>query len=202
MIKPPTSSVSSALSSMQSPRKVLYVNPSEKQKPKQSLMPSRIPPEASIILNIPTRPDNSYESEFCEVDNCWKTIVFPRKFPDSRDDVKYLDKWLAAQLSKCAKAATLTLPGNYCGGSGEDMERSVVVALNQLTALDLGFSEMIRQVTLNCSERGELMHRMWYSSHDLFTKVYSDMAVELRALKYKLFEKVGLLLVIRVTVDV
>lgn len=178
----------SLLVSVPSPRKVIFANSSKKLQ--KNGIPSKIPMDTKIVVDQLVKPDNSYESEYSVVDNCWKTTVFPRKLPDSRDDVKYLETWLGIQLAKCSSSSKPTLPSRY-GDKQVSLERSVLVALNQMIALDLGFSEIIRQVTLNCSERGELIHRMWHSSYNLFSTVYTDMAIQLRAHQFKLLDKVG-----------
>jgi hypothetical protein len=126
-----------------SPRKVLIANPNKKMQ--KDTFPSRIPMDTKIVIKEFVKPDSSFESEYDDVEHCWKTTVFPRKTPDSRDDVKYLDKWLGMQLAKCASSPKLTLPAKYQGKQVQ-LERSVLVALNQMIALDLGFSEIIRQV--------------------------------------------------------
>mgnify|MGYP003385202297 CR=1 FL=1 len=143
MIKRPIESPSSMATSVPSPRKIVIANPNKKLQ--KDVIPSKIPWDTRLVIDQFVKPDKSYESEYCDVDHCWKTTVFPRKTPESRDDVKYLDNWLGIQLSKCSSSADPSLPAKY-EDKNVKLERSVLVSLNQLIALDMGFSEIVRQV--------------------------------------------------------
>ena len=182
----PKGSISSLTSG--SPRKVIYSNPASETLKPGTQYPSKIPLDTAIIVKSPIKPDNHlYETDYNDKDSCYNVTVFPRKIPDSREDVKYLDQWLSIQLSKATDNDKV--PKDY--ENGVYVEHTVVVALNQIKVLDCGFSEMIRQVTIQCSERGELIHRMWHSSHDLFAVVYADMAMHLRSSQYTIHDRVS-----------
>lgn len=58
------------------------------------------------------------------------------------------------------------------------------VAEEQLKVMDLGFSEVVRQVAIQCSERAELMHRMWRASHELYDSLLSEMCSTIDGLRY------------------
>lgn len=49
--------------------------------------------------------------------------------------------------------------------------------------MDLGFSEITRQVALECSQRSELMSRLWHSSHEIFEKLISEMTNTIDSLR-------------------
>lgn len=182
----PKGSISSLASG--SPRKVIYSNPAAETLKLGTQYPSRIPPDTAIVIKSPVQPDvHMYETEYDDKNSCYNVTVFPRKVPDSREDVKYLDKWLTTQLTKATNNSNI--PKDY--ENGVYVDPTVVVALNQIKVLDCGFSEMIRQVTIQCSERGELIHRMWHSSHDLFAVVYADMATHLRASQHAIHDRVS-----------
>lgn len=54
--------------------------------------------------------------------------------------------------------------------------------------MDLGFSELVRQVSIQCNDRGELMNRMWNSSHELFQTLLIEMTGITSNLHHKLME--------------
>ena len=135
----PTASLSSL--SIQSPRKILYANSTFKLK--QQEFPSRIPNDTKIVVSSPVKPPNLQDAVFDVNESCWKITVFPRKFPDSREDVKYLDEWLTTQLKSCN--SSMKLPDIYDHGD-DAIDAAAITALNQIVVLDLGFSEIVRQV--------------------------------------------------------
>ena len=126
---------------MNSPRKILYANSTAKLK--QQEFPSKIPTETKIVISSPVKPPNLQDAVFDTAESCWKITVFPRKFPDSREDVKYLDEWLTTQLRNCLSMTTM--PAIYDHGD-DSVDTAAVTALNQIVILDLGFSEIVRQV--------------------------------------------------------
>lgn len=61
---------------------------------------------------------------------------------------------------------------------------SAKLAEEQLKIMDLGFSEIVRQVAVQCSQRAELMHRMWRASHELYDKLLVEMTSVIDGLRY------------------
>jgi hypothetical protein len=61
---------------------------------------------------------------------------------------------------------------------------SAKIAEEQLKIMDLGFSEIVRQVAVQCSQRAELMDRMWRASHELYDALLMEMSSVIDGLRY------------------
>jgi hypothetical protein len=73
-----------------------------------------------------------------------------------------------------------------CLSHNEDVawsESSAKLAQEQLKILDLGFSELCRQVALECSQRSELMNRLWQASHEIYEKLLLEMTSAVESLR-------------------
>lgn len=99
-------------------------------------------------------------STFNSETGSWEKPIFPVLKPTSRKDVELLEQWLTAELARRAEGAQDT--------------KSVMQAT--LPALNTAMSEIIRQVMVQCAERGKLMYRIWKSFIDLFSHVESAMS--------------------------
>ena len=160
----------------------------------------RIPTNMRIIENTPIMPvDKNLEKWFNKETNDWSVVVFPKRYPISREDVKILDNWVTARLSSIASIKDSI-------SRRERPEVTYQIAQQQLYVIDLGFSEIIRlftneflsvmfsiifigllrQVSLQSMERGELIHRMWRSSQELFETLITDLTRVTAELQSKL----------------
>lgn len=61
---------------------------------------------------------------------------------------------------------------------------SARIAEEQLKVMDLGFSELVRQVAIQCSDRAELLLRMWRASHELYDTLLLEMSSTIDGLRY------------------
>ena len=81
--------------------------------------------------------------------------------PATRDDVEALGKWLDSMISALANEKTLSLQ----------------VLFENLQLVYLGcFQELIRQVSIECFERGQLIHRIWNAYINLFERAIIEQS--------------------------
>jgi len=117
------------------------------------VIPPKIPPNLKIIHKVPIRPlDENLEAWFDEEAKEWSVVKFPKRFPDSKEDVQLLDEWMTTRLSKVASVKKSLQ-------NQEQPEITAHIAQQQLKIMDLGFSELIRQISLQSMDRGELLNR-------------------------------------------
>lgn len=95
-----------------------------------------------------------------------------------------MDQWLTSQLASCTAAVENSNQTKEQLADTTAKGRAVEKAIKQIRVLDLGFSEVVRQVATHCTDRAELINRMWRSSFDLFTVVYDEMSSLLREANY------------------
>jgi len=86
----------------------------------------------------------------------WTRREFPSLKPTSRREVVLLREWLDTMLENL----------------DIDASTSVMDIVQQAQAVHSAcFHELVRQVTVQCAERGELMVRVWRTYLDLFTRM-------------------------------
>jgi hypothetical protein len=118
----------------------------------------------------------------------WNSTIFPKQNPNQRDDVLVLDNWITDRFFLC-NLFIIDLSGRLVGLSQmrerDDSwsESSAQLAKEQLKILDLGFSELCRQVAIECSQRSELMNRLWQASHEIYEKLLSEMGSAIKTLR-------------------
>lgn len=124
-----------------SPRKsIVYADPTHKKF--LVTIPSKIPDDMRVISTSPIKPDRTYESEFDATKKQWNIVMFPRKYPDSREDVIFLENWLTARLADAANFQHSSVSKEVNEG-----EESIVKSIKQIDILNFGFSEVIRQAS-------------------------------------------------------
>ena len=100
----------------------------------------RIPDDMRVIERTPVMPlDRSLEKWFNDETKDWSVVIFPKKVPDSRDDIRILDEWMTSRLCKVARGHLRSSQD-----SDESPETNANIAQQQLKIMDLGFSELIR----------------------------------------------------------
>lgn len=88
--------------------------------------------------------------------------------PATRDDVESLGKWLDSMISALANEKTLSLQ----------------VLFENLQLVYLGcFQELIRQVSIECYERGQLIHRIWNAYINLFERAIIEQSKGMSAIE-------------------
>mmetsp|Transcript_2683 Transcript_2683/g.4032 ORF Transcript_2683/g.4032 Transcript_2683/m.4032 type:complete len:1083 (-) Transcript_2683:88-3336(-) len=168
-------------SSSQSPRRLFFqsssISATEKLRKLQSAhIPTRIDKNNSISECSP-RPLRNTASVFDEDTHTWKSMVLPRHHPDRREDVKYLDAWITDRLASVATSCPSHEESSW-------VSENAKIAEEQLKIMDVGFSELIRQVAIQCTDRAELMDRLWRSSHELYNTLLLEMSSVIDSLRY------------------
>jgi len=88
--------------------------------------------------------------------------------PATRDDVESLGKWLDSMISALANEKNLSLQGLF----------------ENLQLVYLGcFQELIRQVSIECFERGQLIQKIWNAYINLFERAIIEQSKGLSALE-------------------
>eukprot|EP00742_Colponemidia_sp_Colp-10_P009448 GILJ01010304.1.p1 GENE.GILJ01010304.1~~GILJ01010304.1.p1 ORF type:complete len:1024 (+),score=135.56 GILJ01010304.1:90-3161(+) len=100
--------------------------------------PIPIPDHLQLLQPVPFY-DNLKDMHFSEQERSWKMPFFPAPRPVGRKDAILLQSWLDASL--------------------ETVPPSDVVRLHQIYTTC--FQELNRQVSVQCSERGDLMTQIW-----------------------------------------
>eukprot|EP00742_Colponemidia_sp_Colp-10_P001595 GILJ01001714.1.p1 GENE.GILJ01001714.1~~GILJ01001714.1.p1 ORF type:complete len:479 (-),score=60.50 GILJ01001714.1:180-1616(-) len=126
------------------------------------LPPSRVPIEESIIERtfFPPKP-GEHQSSFIDSEGLFHTVVFPASKPSSRRDAILLDHWMTTVLEE----------QSYKIQNASDLS---TVVDEIVPVLSTGVNEVVRQVTLQCTERGMLLDKMWRTYVQLFQRVLSD----------------------------
>ena len=140
---------------------------------------SRIPDEMRVVKPSLTRTAD--EDGFLNPEtNIWNTVILPKKYPDSRDDVFILDNWIDNYLQnpRLLRAAV----------KGSDVESASQIARQQLLVLDLGQSEVVRQVSMHCYERGQLMNKLWSNNKELYETVIKEQQEVIQALHRRVMD--------------
>ena len=117
--------------------------------------PTLIPEEDHIIEKspVPVTGEGSLENtRFDPMTKMWHRTVFPVLRPSGRNDVVMLEQWLET------KVATLA-----------DSKLSLVQMTREVQELyNIAFRELVRQVSVQCIERGQLMLKLWRRYVQLF----------------------------------
>lgn len=144
-------------------------------------IPSKIPDNMRIVKQVMTRDKG--EAGFLNPDtNMWNTVVFPRQFPDSREDVSILESWMKDHLDD---------PSEFKARVASDQcESASLLARHQLHILDLAHSELVRQVAIHCQERGQLMETTWSLNSDLYRTVIKEQQAVMQGMHRRVLDAV------------
>lgn len=147
-----------------------------------SYIPSQIPDEMRIVKQVMHREKG--ENGFLNPEtNMWNTIVFPRRFPDAREDVHILEGWMRQHIDDpSAFRASVSSP--RC-------ESASLLAGHQLHILELSHSELVRQVSIQCAERGRLMAEVWAMNTDLHNTVIKEQQSVMQDLHRRVLDAVA-----------
>eukprot|EP01105_Mastigella_eilhardi_P022176 TRINITY_DN5447_c0_g1_i1.p1 TRINITY_DN5447_c0_g1~~TRINITY_DN5447_c0_g1_i1.p1 ORF type:complete len:820 (-),score=235.45 TRINITY_DN5447_c0_g1_i1:84-2522(-) len=135
-------------------------------------IPATMIPEQYHVKEVVLSPSPGAEFriEFDDKDKVWKKTVFPSLKPASRREVLLLDEWL-----------TETLEENQKKNLGPiDMVKEA----QQLYSICI--HEVIRQVYVQCMERGQLLEKIWKRYLQLFEHVLKIREREQNAYNQKL----------------
>lgn len=117
-------------------------------------VPSLIPKEFSHDLITPI-PLKKGISKLDTEENNWKTQVFPSDTPGTRDEVAMIGDWLNKVLVENKK----------------ETKDPLEMASNARHWFQIAFSELCRQISLECPERAQLLQSIWKRYQDLFSRV-------------------------------
>lgn len=93
----------------------------------------------------------------------WENKIFPAMHPSGRQDVELLDKWLTDSLAGLGVLEEMSV-----------QSRSATVR-EQLNVLMIGFRELVRQVSTQCTQRGMLLDKIWKAMSSLLDFVVGEM---------------------------
>eukprot|EP00753_Platysulcus_tardus_P020701 PLAT8346.1.p1 GENE.PLAT8346.1~~PLAT8346.1.p1 ORF type:complete len:966 (+),score=525.09 PLAT8346.1:64-2898(+) len=129
--------------------------------------PSTVPAFLRIIERSPLPPKQAgaYETWYDEREAMWHTVVFPALKPASRQDVALLERWLGEQMGKITEQF----------GERITSDNMADVVQAAVPVLSMSLNELVRQVALHCSERGQLLDKTWKSFTQLFDAVLVEM---------------------------
>jgi flagellar biosynthesis chaperone FliJ len=110
----------------------------------------------------------------------YHTVVFPPLKPASRKDVVVLGEWLENQMGGIlAREISLKNAGKRAKdapGELQRVENDQAECLNdKLQIFTLCLNEIVRQVTLHCAERGDLLGKVWGNFTAVFDHLLQDM---------------------------
>ena len=130
-------------------------------------VPASVIPDAFKILMespFPTREPNFYGLfgeedpwQYNERTRHFVAVLFPSKVPAGRRDVLLLHAWVNDMISRL-KQTSSTL-------REEEMLKDAQLLFS------VAFHEIIRQVSVQCMERGHLMGKIWWSEMELFNRL-------------------------------
>ena len=132
-----------------------------------SVPASVIPDAFQIIMEspLPMREPHFY-TLFGEEEDNWRynertrhfeSVLFPSKVPAGRRDVLLLHAWVNDMIGRL-KQTSASL-------KEEEMLKDAQLLFS------VAFHEIIRQVSVNCLERGYLMGKIWWSEMELFNRL-------------------------------
>jgi hypothetical protein len=110
----------------------------------------------------------------------YHTVLFPPLKPASRKDVVILGEWLETQMASIlAREVSLKNAGKRAKNDSDGLQRvenEQAECLNdKLQIFSLCLNEIVRQVSLHCAERGELLRKIWGSFTAVFDHLLQDM---------------------------
>lgn len=114
------------------------------------VLPSFIPVDDYIVKHCVVQPEihgkMEHKSRFSPLDKRWYTVLFPALQPGRREDVQLLGEWLQHSMHRnCYENSD---------GHFEDAEAAFILH-------SIAFLEIVRQVDLQCEERGNLLLHVW-----------------------------------------
>eukprot|EP00753_Platysulcus_tardus_P015980 PLAT5360.1.p1 GENE.PLAT5360.1~~PLAT5360.1.p1 ORF type:complete len:1329 (+),score=498.64 PLAT5360.1:509-3988(+) len=114
-----------------------------------------IPEEQHVLLKTAMPPTDGHpEWKWSDEHRLWMRREFPSLRPTGRRDVVLLGRWLLEQL-----------------GEAEKMEDPAQALLRAQQIYSTCFHELVRQVSLQCVERGQLLARVWKTFVALFDRI-------------------------------
>ena len=149
---------------LQTKRDVSYLRDTPKRELCASLPPSLIP-ESEMVLEKTMFPpeDKNRQCWYDPDEKVYVSVAFPSQRPTGRHDVALLEEWLTRALGE-----------DEWMNNVNDENRNQIVR-DQLAKLQIGFREIVRQVTVTCPERGQLLDRIWKSTSSLLEYVMKQM---------------------------
>ncbi|MCO5551623.1 hypothetical protein L7F22_005128 [Adiantum nelumboides] len=124
------------------------------------VLPSFIPVDDYIVEHRVVQPEPygkvEHKSRFNPLDKRWYTVLFPALQPGKREDVQLLGEWLQHSMHRnCHENSD---------GQFEDAEAAFVLH-------SIAFLEIVRQIDLQCEERGNLLLHVWRQILRVFNQV-------------------------------
>jgi hypothetical protein len=142
---------------------------------------SSIPPSLQVVRESAVRPPRLGASaeggneHWDEVSKTWKTLIFPVAKPVGRNDVHLLDEWLKSTLLSQEKAYKQHVQAAIDSAEPLSNARKVMILVNQtIPVLTAAMNEVIRQVSVQCVERGQILDNVWSSFMEIFDKVLGE----------------------------
>ena len=141
-------------------------------------IPPTLIPEADMITEESMFPpeDKARKCWYDPEKKVYVSVVFPSMKPTGRHDVELLSNWLSQALGET----------NFQSNINND-NRSQIVR-NQLSKLQIGFREVVRQVAVTCHERGVLLDKIWKSMSDLLEYVMQQMQTTIMSCESRMGE--------------
>ncbi|KAH7288034.1 hypothetical protein KP509_31G008600 [Ceratopteris richardii] len=124
------------------------------------VLPSFIPVDDYIVEQCVVQPELhgkvEHKSRFSPLDKRWYMVLFPALQPGKREDVQLLAEWLQHSMQRnCHENSD---------GQFEDPETAFILH-------SIAFLEIVRQVDLQCEERGNLLLHVWRQILRVFNQV-------------------------------
>lgn len=114
-----------------------------------------LPPTTTETKNIPTTTNNRTQSRSSLQLKKWRQNLFPTPSPASKREVELLGEWLNSVLAE----------------NLEQNDNPIDVCTNAQHWFSVAFNELVRQVSIDCVERGRLFAVIWKRNQDLLTKL-------------------------------
>ncbi|GMI30458.1 hypothetical protein TeGR_g15240 [Tetraparma gracilis] len=126
--------------------------------------PSLVPASQAVTATSMFPPDDpKVETRYDPDTGMWENKIFPAMHPSGRQDVELLDKWLTDSLAGLGVLEEMSV-----------QSRSATVR-EQLNVLMIGFRELVRQVSTQCTQRGMLLDKIWKAMSSLLDFVVGEM---------------------------
>jgi len=101
---------------------------------------------------VPPPEEDRANSEYDEEERMWITTVFPARRPAGRRDVALLKRWVDRHVVPLEEVIDYK--------TSEEQAKVLAIALN----------EIVRQVSVHCVERGELLAEVWQRYSTIFSR--------------------------------
>jgi hypothetical protein len=112
----------------------------------------------------------------------WNNVIFPKRYPDSREDISILKSWLMKHLGSEAELRNSI--------KSDEVHQTVNIARKQLHVLDLAQSELVRQLSLTCVERGQLLSEIWALNRSVQETIINEQQQVMIALHRRVLDAV------------